>query len=168
VRIAAVGSAFPPNYYDQDTLLAAFRRHWADRVFNLDRLDALHRNVLVGGRHLALPMEAYEGLATWGQANDAWIAVAQQVGEQAVRDGLKQAGLATDDVGVFVFVTVTGVATPSIDARLMNRRLRRGCDGCLCSASVAWAVRRAWPARPICSTACRTKWPSCCRSSCAR
>ena len=140
MRIAAVGSAFPPNYYDQDTLLAAFRRHWADRLYNLDRLDTLHRNVLVGGRYLALPMEAYEGLETWGQANDAWIAVAQQVGERAVRDGLDAAGLVTDDVGVFVFVTVTGVATPSIDARLMNRlhlpaRVRRvpvfglGCAG---------------------------------------
>jgi len=140
MRIAAVGSAFPPNYYDQDTLLEAFRRHWADRLYNLDRLDTLHRNVLVGGRYLALPMEAYPGLQTWGQANDAWIAVAQQVGEMAVRDGLESAGLAIDDVGVFVFVTVTGVATPSIDARLMNRlrlpsRVRRvpvfglGCVG---------------------------------------
>ena len=149
MRIAAVGSAFPPNYYDQESLLAAFRRHWADRVFNLDRLDALHRNVLVGGRHLALPMEAYEGLATWGQANDAWIAVAQQVGEQAVRDGLEEAGLATDDVGVFVFVTVTGVATPSIDARLMNRlrlpsRVRRvPVFGLGCLAGAAGVARAA-------------------------
>jgi len=121
MRIAAVGSAFPPNYYDQETLLAAFRHHWADRLYNLERLDALHRKVLVGGRYLALPMEAYPELQTWGQANDAWIDVAQQVGERAVCDGLEAAGLATDDVGVFVFVTVTGVATPSIDARLMNR-----------------------------------------------
>jgi alkylresorcinol/alkylpyrone synthase len=149
MRIAAVGSAFPPNFYDQETLLAAFRRHWADRVFNLDRLDALHRNVLVGGRHLALPMEAYEGLATWGQANDAWITVAQQVGEQAVRDGLETAGLAPDDVGVFVFVTVTGVATPSIDARLMNRlrlppRVRRvPVFGLGCVAGAAGVARAA-------------------------
>ena len=149
VRIAAVGSAFPPNYYDQETLLEAFRRHWADRLFNLDRLDALHRNVLVGGRHLALPMEAYKGLETWGQANDVWIAVAQQVGEQAVRDGLAAAGLAADDVGVLVFVTVTGVATPSIDARLMNRlrlpaRVRRvPVFGLGCVAGAAGVARAA-------------------------
>jgi alkylresorcinol/alkylpyrone synthase len=115
--------------------------------------------VLVGGRHLALPMEAYEGLQTWGQANDAWIAVAQQVGEEAVREGLTAAGLATDDVGVFVFVTVTGVATPSIDARLMNRlhlpaRVRRvPVFGLGCSA------RPAWSARPIFHGPPR-RWPS--------
>ena len=121
VRIAAVGSALPPNYYDQDTLMEAFRRHWADRLYNLDRLEALHRNVLVGGRHLALPMERYETLETWGEANDAWIEVAQEVGERAIRGGLEAAGLTTDEVDILVFVTVTGVATPSIDARLMNR-----------------------------------------------
>jgi len=119
--IAAVGRAFPPNYVDQDTLLAAFRTHWATRHFNLDRLEALHKNVLVGGRHLALPMEAYAGLSGFGAANDAWIAVAQDVGEAAVRTALGAAGLTPADVDALFFVTVTGIATPSIDARLVNR-----------------------------------------------
>ncbi len=121
MRIAAVGSALPPHFYDQDTLLAAFRRHWGSRHYNLERLEGLHRAVLVGGRHLALPMEEYERLESWGQANDAWIRVAQEVGEQAVRAALDKAGLGVDDVDALIFVTVTGVATPSIDARLMNR-----------------------------------------------
>ncbi len=116
-----MGSAFPTHYYDQDTLLAAFRQHWGRRHHNLDRLEALHRNVLVGGRHLALPIQEYEGLDSWGKANDAWIRVAQEVGEQAVRDALDRAGLSVGDVDALLFVTVTGVATPSIDARLMNR-----------------------------------------------
>jgi alkylresorcinol/alkylpyrone synthase len=75
----------------------------------------------VGGRHLALPLEAYERLKTWGDANNAWIEVAQDIGEQAVRRGLDAAGLTLADVDALFFVTVTGVATPSIDARLMNR-----------------------------------------------
>lgn len=121
MKIAAVGSALPPHYYDQDTLLAALRARWADRHFNLDRLERLHKNVLVGGRHLALPIEEYDALTSWGKANDAWIRVAQEVGEAAVRDGLEKAGLSVSDVDALIFVTVTGVATPSIDARLMNR-----------------------------------------------
>jgi len=121
VKIAAVGSALPPNYYDQETLLAALRQRWSDHYFNLERLERLHKNVLVGGRHLALPIEEYDNLTTWGKANDAWIRVAQEVGEAAVRDALKRAGLSTSDVDALIFVTVTGVATPSIDARLMNR-----------------------------------------------
>ncbi|HSF43155.1 MAG TPA: type III polyketide synthase, partial [Thermoanaerobaculia bacterium] len=121
MKIAAVGTALPPHYYDQDTLLAALRARWADRHFNQDRLERLHKNVLVGGRHLALPIEEYDGLTSWGKANNAWIRVAQEVGEAAVRDGLEKAGLTVADVDALIFVTVTGVATPSIDARLMNR-----------------------------------------------
>jgi alkylresorcinol/alkylpyrone synthase len=122
MRIAAVGKAFPPNYYDQETLLSAFRRAWSGRLYNQERLTKLHQNVLVGGRHLALPLEDYEQrVTTWGAANDAWIDVAQDVGEEAVRRGLESAGLRAEDVGCLIFVSVTGVATPSIDARLMNR-----------------------------------------------
>ena len=93
MKIAAVGTALPPNYYGQDELLAAFRQLWSGRVRNLDRLERLHRNVLVGGRHLALPLEEYEALETWGDANDAWIRVAQDVGEAAIRQALERAGL---------------------------------------------------------------------------
>lgn len=121
MRILSVGSGFPRHYYDQEELLAALRRFWGERHFNLERLERLHRNVLVGGRHLALPIEEYDRLTTFGAANDAWIAVAQEVGEAAVRDALDRAGLAPEDVGAFYFVTVTGIATPSIDARLVNR-----------------------------------------------
>lgn len=121
LRIAAVGKALPPHHYDQDTLLRALKELWGARHFNLARLEALHKNVLVGGRFLALPLKEYAGLSTWGQANDAWIRVAQEVGEAAVRDALARAGLEPGDVDALFFVTVTGVATPSIDARLMNR-----------------------------------------------
>jgi alkylresorcinol/alkylpyrone synthase len=121
LKIAAVGKALPPHYYDQDTLLEALRRRWADRHYNPGRLERLHRNVLVGGRHLALPIEEYAGLTTWGKANDAWIRVAQEVGEAAVRDALARAGLGPEAIDALIFVTVTGVATPSIDARLVNR-----------------------------------------------
>jgi len=121
LRIASVGRAFPPNYYHQQELLEAFRRIWAGQLFNPERLDRLHRNVQVEGRHLALPIEEYEGLETWGQANDAWIRVAEQIGEKAVRDALHGAGIAAETLGAFISVSVTGIATPSLDARLMNR-----------------------------------------------
>ena len=121
MRIAAVGAAFPSHYYDQDTLLAAFREHWSERHYNLDRLERLHRNVLVGGRHLALPMEEYAALDTFGKANDAWIRVALEVGGEAVTAALESAGLRAEDVDTLLCTSVTGIATPSLDARLANR-----------------------------------------------
>ncbi len=122
MRIASVGKAFPPNYYDQEELLEAFTKVWSKKIFNPERLESLHRNVLVGGRHLALPLEEYQDRVTsWGAANDAWIEVSQEIGAAAVREAVDRAGLELADVGCLIFVSVTGVATPSIDARLMNR-----------------------------------------------
>lgn len=121
MRIASVGSALPEHYYDQATLLAAFREQWADRYHNVHRIERLHRNVLVGGRHLALPMEEYPKIENWGQANDHWIRVAEELGVRAVTAALERAGIGADEVDALYFTTVTGIATPSIDARLMNR-----------------------------------------------
>jgi alkylresorcinol/alkylpyrone synthase len=120
VHIASVGRAFPSNYVDQDTLIAAFRAAWAERYHNLGRIEQLHRNVLVGGRHLALPIEDYIGL-DFTKANDAFVRVATDVGAEAVRDALARAGLTARDVDAIWFVSVTGLAAPSIDARLVNR-----------------------------------------------
>ena len=149
MRIAAVGAAFPPHYYDQATLLDAFRRQWAERYFNLERLEQLHKNVLVGGRHLALAIEEYDALDSFGAANAAWIRVACEVGEAATRDALARAGLDPAALGAFFFVSVTGIATPSIDARLVNRmrlpeRIKRvPIFGLGCVAGAAGVARAA-------------------------
>ncbi|MBS1108119.1 MAG: hypothetical protein H6Q88_111, partial [Anaeromyxobacteraceae bacterium] len=100
---------------------AALRAHWARQHFNADRLEELHRAVKVKGRHLALPLAEYPGLDTFKKSNDAWIRVAEELGAEAVTRALDAAGLRPSDVDQLVFVTVTGLATPSIDARLVNR-----------------------------------------------
>jgi alkylresorcinol/alkylpyrone synthase len=120
--VAAVGHAFPPHYYDQDQLLEAFRTLWLSKHYNPERLERLHKNVRVSGRHLALPLEEYQRLESWGQANDAWIRVAQEVGASALDAALGKLGLEYSEIDALFTVTVTGVATPSLDARLMNRR----------------------------------------------
>jgi alkylresorcinol/alkylpyrone synthase len=125
ISIPAVGKAFPENYYDQETLIAAFKTHWSNRHFNLNRLEDLHRHVLVGGRHLALPLEAYEKLESFTESNRTYIELSKDIGERAIRDGLESAGLEPADIDHLFFVTTTGIATPSIDASLVNRlRLR--------------------------------------------
>ncbi|MEZ5330651.1 MAG: 3-oxoacyl-[acyl-carrier-protein] synthase III C-terminal domain-containing protein [Thermoanaerobaculia bacterium] len=121
MRVASVASALPPHFYTQEQLLAEARSVWADKLFNQDRLEQLFTNVLVGGRHLALPLERYRDLASFGEANDAWIEVAQEIGAEAVAKALERAGLELADVDTLITVSVTGIATPSLDARLMNR-----------------------------------------------
>jgi alkylresorcinol/alkylpyrone synthase len=121
MTIAAAASAFPPHQYDQRVLLRALQRKWGPKVDNPVFLERLQARVGVEKRHLALPIEEYETLTTWGQANDHWIAVAQEVGQQALCSALSRAGLAPRDLGALFFVSITGIACPSIDARLVNR-----------------------------------------------
>jgi alkylresorcinol/alkylpyrone synthase len=119
--ILSVGRALPKHYADQESLLRALRQHWVKQHFNPARVDDLHRAVKVAGRYLALPIEEYSRLQGFQDHNDAWIRVAVELGEEAVREGIERAGLKPADIDHIFFVTVTGIAVPSIDARLVNR-----------------------------------------------
>jgi alkylresorcinol/alkylpyrone synthase len=120
-RILSVAQALPPHYVDQDKLLATFRELWGEKHFNLERLEQLHRAVRVGGRHLALPLEEYRGLESFAARNNAWTDAAVAIGADAVRAALLAADMAPAQVDHLYFVTVTGIATPSIDARILER-----------------------------------------------
>lgn len=120
-RIQAVSRALPANYASQEELIAALRDEWGKQHFNLERLEELHRAVGVTGRHLALPLADYRTTTSFQARNDAWAKVATDLGEQALRAALDKAGLAPQQLDHLFFVTVTGIATPSIDARLVNR-----------------------------------------------
>jgi alkylresorcinol/alkylpyrone synthase len=119
--ILSVGRALPPHFVDQETLVAALSTYWAQKHFNVSRLADVHRAAQVGGRHLALPLAEYAALDSFGKTNDAFIRVGAEVGEAAVRAGLAAAGLSPADVDHLWFVTVTGISTPSLDAKLVNR-----------------------------------------------
>jgi alkylresorcinol/alkylpyrone synthase len=120
-RVTSVQRLLPEHVASQAELLEAFKGLWASEHFNVERLEDLYRAVGVTSRHLALPLRDYPALKTFGQRNDAWIRAATDLGEKAVRGALAQAGLHPKHVDHVFFVTVTGVATPSIDARLVNR-----------------------------------------------
>jgi alkylresorcinol/alkylpyrone synthase len=121
MRISATATAFPPHYYLQQEVTAALRTYWDEGLANGAVLERLHSRTGVQGRHFALPLEQYADLDTWGKANDAWIESAERLGEQAILSVLEKAGVGRDEVGALIFVSVTGVSSPSIDARLVNR-----------------------------------------------
>lgn len=147
--LLAVASALPPHYFAQDDLTAFLRDRWEGRIFNTERLTHLHRATQVRGRHLALPLEAYERLASFADANRAWIEVASTLGDRAARLALERAELEPAEVDRIFFVSSTGIATPSVDAILTNRlglpaRVKRTpIFGLGCAAGAAGVARAA-------------------------
>src|SRR5215472_9223913 len=121
MRIASAASAFPKHYYSQKFILERLKDYWGDQLKNSPLLARLHHSVTVDGRYLAMPAEQYLDMKTWGQANDIWIKVAQELGERALCLALQNAGLKPNDLGALLFTSVTGIASPSIDALLINR-----------------------------------------------
>jgi alkylresorcinol/alkylpyrone synthase len=111
----------PPHYAGQEAIIAALREAWSREHYNVDRLEELHRSVQVNGRHLALPLDDYRDLVTFEQRNTAWIEAALDVGDRAVQAVLEKARLEPHDVDHLFVVTTTGIATPGLDARLVNR-----------------------------------------------
>lgn len=72
-------------------------------------------------RNLALPLDRYPQLSGFTEANSAYIDVATDLGEQAVRSALDAAHLDPSEVDAIVTVSSTGVAVPTIDARIAGR-----------------------------------------------
>jgi len=158
MTIAGVASAFPEHYYSQRELLDALQHHWNGRLPNPTFLERLHLNSCVEGRHLALPMDAYLDLDTWGKSNNEWMRVAEELGSTAICRAAERAGIELRDLGALFFVSITGVCSPSIDAKLVNRLrlapdIRRvpifglGCAGGAAGISMAADYVRAYPDR---------------------
>ncbi len=119
-RVIAVGTALPPNYVAQETLTGALQDFWVARGFKLDAFDRLHRATTVSGRYLALPMLEYARLESFEQSNREWMRVAPELGAEAAGRALAKAGLSAADVHHLFLVTGTGIATPSIDTRVIS------------------------------------------------
>lgn len=120
MKIAATAAAYPEHWYPQQELTEYLVAAFGDeRVAG--RLRSLHANSGIDGRFLAFPLERYATLGDFTAANAAWLAAALPLGEGAIRAALERAGIAADQVDAIFFSTVTGLASPSLDARLVQR-----------------------------------------------
>ena len=121
MHIAAVGTAFPPYRYIQSQISEALLTRWEGRLPEPRLLTRLHANCGVDTRYFALPIDRYASLSGFQQTNDAWIETAVTLAERATTRALEAIGMSPSDIAAIFFATVTGIASPTIDARLINR-----------------------------------------------
>ncbi|MFG1806780.1 type III polyketide synthase [Streptomyces sp. NPDC049040] len=120
-RIGAVHAVLPPYRYEQSEITEALAGLGAASRTARGVLDRVHAASAVRTRRLALPLERYATLRGFGEANDCFIEVAQELGEEAIGGALAAAGVRPDEVDLVIFTSVTGIAAPSIEARIAAR-----------------------------------------------
>lgn len=158
IRIAAVGCALPPHRLSQRQAKAFASRHFAAASFDVARYLPVFDHAGIKTRRLCAPLSLWAEDPGFGRLNDLYIEWACRLGERAARACLRRARAAPEEVAHIVFVSTTGLAAPSLDARLagalgLEPHATRaplwglGCAGGVSGLALAGDYARAHPGR---------------------
>ncbi|MCQ6273934.1 type III polyketide synthase [Bacillus sp. V3B] len=159
--IISVGEAVPPHVLEQKDVKNFSQELFSESFKDIDRLLKAFHNGQVEKRYFVKNLDWYKENHTFSEKNDAFIDSAIQLGTAAITDCLNnqeflKREIACEEIEAIFFITSTGIATPSIEARLMNilpfsERTKRipiwglGCAGGASGLSRAFEYCMAYP-----------------------
>ena len=120
-RIVSLGTAVPPYCFSQGDLREAAKLHFKKEIGEIERLISVFDNVQVQRRFFCVPLEWLGHNHSFSEKNDQYIHWTEQLSVQAIENCLEQTEVSPEQVDHLVFVSNSGMSTPSIDARLANR-----------------------------------------------
>lgn len=153
-RLIALATATPAHVVPQAAVKRFAAGHFAGTIGPDTRLLEIFDNAEIDERRLCVPLEWLVAHHSFAEKNDRFIEHAVSLAAEVTHGVLERAKLSARDVDHLVFVTSTGVATPSIDAILANEigfrpDIRRtpvwglGCAGGAAGLSLARDLARA-------------------------
>jgi len=158
-RLLALKSAVPP-YPIAQTDAAEHAQALFSKVRDMARLFPVFANTGIDRRYSCVPVEWYLEEHGWKDRTELYIENAVDLLETVARGLLDEADLEPEEIDSIVVVSTTGVATPSLDALLIERMgLRRdiqrlpifglGCAGGVTGLSRAADLAAAKPGRKV-------------------
>ena len=120
VSTSALGlaTAVPPHRLDQDDVAQFARRVYARSFARYPKLADVYANAGINHRYSVRPLEWFERPHDWRERTQAYLDGADALFVEAAGAALKRAGVSARDVDVIVTVSSTGIATPSLEARV--------------------------------------------------
>lgn len=154
-RLLALSTAVPPYTLDQRAVCARVAHVLGGRL-DVEKLLPVFGNAGIERRYSCVPIEWYEETHGWRERTQLFIDNAVALLERITLDCLEEAGLRREDIDAIVVASTTGIATPSLDALLIERLgLRRdirrlpifglGCAGGVTGLARAVDLARAAP-----------------------
>ena len=119
--LLSLATAVPPHSISQPEAKALGRRAFGGKLALFDRLSGVFDNAGIDNRHLVAPAEWYEQGHGWAERNALYLQSAEALFEEAASLAITNAGLDPSDIDGVVSVSSTGIATPSLEARVAPR-----------------------------------------------
>jgi alkylresorcinol/alkylpyrone synthase len=119
-RVVSVATALPPYQYSQTQVKRYYSGLHRDHPETLAALSILDHSG-VENRYLCFPPEYYLAGHSFERRNRDYVEQALMLSERAIRRCLERSGVASDRVNHIVLITTTGLATPSLEAMLIQR-----------------------------------------------
>jgi len=120
-RLLAVATAVPRHVVRQADARRFAETLFADMLQVDRRLIEVFENSEIESRHTSAPLEWFGERHTFAERNALYVETAVELGREAVTRALERAHLSARDIGHIIFVSSTGISTPSIDALIANR-----------------------------------------------
>ena len=119
-RLLAIATAVPPYPLDQTDVIERVKLLFG-RSPELDRLLPVFLNTGIHRRYSCVPIEWYDRAHGWPERNRIYLDSALDLLEAVTKRVLCLTGRDKGDIDSIVVASTTGIATPSLDARLIER-----------------------------------------------